>query len=104
VQLRFNAKTSPVIGVPMLARLHTIAGKKMTRDGVLVLTANRFRTQNENRRDALDRLTVLLKKAAVKPTFRVKTRPSRSAREKRLTTKKIQSDRKKTRGRVARDD
>lgn len=104
VQLRFDAKESPAIEAQMFARLRTIAGKKLTRDGVLVLTANRFRTQGENRRDALQRLTNLLKQAAVKPTHRVKTRPSRSAKEKRLTTKKIQSDRKKTRGRVSRDD
>lgn len=104
VQLRFDVNASPVIDAQMFARLRTIAGQKLTRDGVLVLTANRFRTQGENRRDALQRLTNLLKQAAVKPTYRVKTRPSRSAKEKRLTTKKIQSDRKKTRGRVSRDD
>jgi len=104
VQLRFDAKVSPGIDEKMFARLKTIAGKKLTRDGVLVITANRFRTQGENRRDALERLTELLKKAAIKPVFRVKTLPSRSAKEKRLTTKKIQSDRKKTRGRVSRDE
>lgn len=104
VQLRFDARQSPDIDEKMFARLKTVAGKKLTRDGVLVLTANRFRTQGENRRDALERLTDLLKKAAVKPVYRVKTRPSRSAKEKRLTTKKIQSDRKKTRGRVSRDE
>jgi len=104
VQLRFDANASAAIDAQMLVRLRTIAGKKLTRDGVLVLTANRFRTQGDNRRDAVERLTDLLRKAAVKPVFRVKTRPSRSAKEKRLTTKKIQSDRKKTRGKVSRDD
>lgn len=104
VQLRFDAKASPAIDAQMLARLRTIAGKKLTRDGVLVLTANRFRTQGENRRDAIQRLTELLKQAAVKPIYRVKTRPSRSAKEKRLTNKKIIGDRKKTRGKVSRDD
>lgn len=104
VQLRFDAKQSPSIDGKMLIRLKTIAGKKLTRDGVVVLTANRFRTQGENRRDATERLVDLLKQAAVKPVYRVKTRPSRSSKEKRLTTKKIQSDRKKTRSRVSRDD
>lgn len=104
VQLRFDARQSANIDEKMLARLKTIAGKKLTRDGVLVLTANRFRTQGENRRDAIERLIDLLKKAAVKPIYRVKTRPSRSSKEKRLTTKKITSDRKKTRGKVSRDD
>lgn len=103
VQLRFNAGASRVIDDQMFARLRTIAGKKLTRDGVLVLTANRFRTQGDNRRDALERLTELLKKAAIKPAYRVKTRPSRSSKEKRLTTKKILSDRKKTRSKVSRD-
>ena len=104
VQLRFDAKQSPNIDEKMFVRLKTIAGKKLTRDGVLVLTANRFRTQGENRRDAIERLIDLLKKAAVKPIYRVKTRPSRSSKEKRLTGKKITSDRKKTRGKVSRDD
>ena len=104
VQLRFDAKDAADIDAQMYARLRTIAGKKLTREGVLVLTANRFRTQGENRREAIERLTDLLKQAAVKPIYRVKTRPSRSSKEKRLTTKKIQSDRKKTRGRVSRDD
>ncbi len=104
VQLRFDAKQSVVIDGKMFARLGTIAGKKLTRDGVLVLTASRFRTQVENRRDALERLTGLLKKAAVKPVYRVKTRPSRSAKERRLTDKKIAGGRKKTRSKVTRDD
>lgn len=104
VQLRFDAKHSPDIDEKMFVRLGTIAGKKLTRDGVLVLTANRFRTQGENRRDAVERLTDLLKKAAVKPIYRVKTRPSKSSKLRRLTDKKIAGDRKKTRGKILRDD
>ncbi len=104
VQLRFDAKKSTDIDEKMLIRLSTVAGKKLTRDGVLVLTANRFRTQGENRRDALERLADLLKKAAVKPVYRVKTRPSKSSKLRRLTDKKIVGGRKKTRGKVTRDD
>jgi ribosome-associated protein len=69
----------------------------MTKDGVIVIQAQRFRSQEQNRRDALDRLVALLASAAVVPKTRRKTRPTRAAKERRLSEKRRQSERKRTR-------
>lgn len=103
-QLRFDAKNSPSIDARMFTRLQKEAGQRITNDGVIVLTASRFRTQAENRVDAVARLVALLQKAAKRPKFRVGTKPSRAAKERRLTTKKMAGARKKTRGKITRDD
>ncbi len=100
VQLRFNAQTSPAIADDVLARLSTLAGRRMTQLGVIIITANRFRTQEQNRRDALDRLVELIREAAVAPKRRRPTKPSRAARERRHSAKRQQSQIKKTRGKV----
>ena len=84
-------------------RLDTLAGSRMTQDGVLVIQADRFRTQPQNREDARERLLELLREASVAPRKRHKTKPSRSARAKRLQHKRERSETKKGRGRV-RDD
>ena len=87
VQLRFDARNSPSLPLEVRDRLETIAGSKLTKDGVIVLTANRFRTQEANRRDAIGRLVEMIKQAAIRPKVRVPTRPSAGARKRRLENK-----------------
>lgn len=103
-QLRFDAKSNPAINHAMFKRLAAHAGQRMTSSGEIVITASRFRTQAENREDAVKRLVDLLKLAAAKPKFRVGTKPTRASKERRLNTKKVLGNRKKTRGKVTRDD
>jgi ribosome-associated protein len=100
VQLRFNARTSPALSNAVFLRLKPLAGRSMTRDGVVVITANRFRTQEQNRRDAVDRLIELIRKAAVPPVSRRPTKPSRAAKLRRQDSKRRQSNIKKERARV----
>ena len=75
-----------------LTRLQTLAGQRMTKDGVLVLHAQRFRTQERNRADAIERLLVLLREAAVRPKTRRPTRPTLGSKKRRLDGKKRRSD------------
>src|ERR1700760_5003541 len=79
VQLRFDLRHSPSLPEAMRARAERLAGKRLTRDGVLVITAQRHRTQERNRQDALDRLIELLREAAIAPTPRRPTRPTRAS-------------------------
>ena len=88
VQLRFNAARSDALPEEIRQRLIQIAGKKMTEDGVLVIKARQFRSQDKNRKDAIQRLIALIRKAAVRPKPRRKTKPSPAAKEKRLLIKK----------------
>ncbi len=104
VQLRFNARVSPALSNAVFLRLKPLAGRRMTRDGVIVITANRFRTQEQNRRDAMDRLIALIRKAAVPPKYRRPTKPSKGAKQRRLDSKRRQSDIKKIRGKPSRYD
>ena len=97
VQLRFDAANSPALSPAILRRLAPLAGSRMTRDGMIVLTARRFRSQERNRRDALDRLIALLRRAATPPTPRRPTRPSRAAKQRRLDSKKHRTTIKRTR-------
>ena len=83
-QLRFDARRSPSLSPPVIARLERLAGARLTLDGVIVITARRFSSQERNRADALARLTALIAKAATSPTRRRATRPPRASREKRL--------------------
>jgi ribosome-associated protein len=85
------------------ARLKTLAGSKWTNDGEIVLTARSFRTQEANRADARERLRKLIEKAHFVPPKRIKTKPSKTAKEKRLTGKAIRGDVKKARGKVSMD-
>ena len=85
------------------ARLKTIAGSKWTNDGEIVLTARSFRTQDANRADARARLAEMVAKAHVAPVRRIKTKPSKNAKEKRLSGKAIRGDVKKGRGKVSFD-
>ena len=104
VQLRFDARHSSALTNAVFLRLKTLAGRRMTRDGVMVITANRFRTQERNRADALDRLVGLIREAATPPKYRRPTKPSKAAKQRRLDSKRRQSGLKKDRGKVGRDD
>lgn len=96
-QLRFNVLSSSVLSETTKTRLIQLAGKKMTNQGVLVIDAHRFRTQDKNREDAIDRFAVLIGKSLEEPKIRRKTRPSTATREKRLVSKKKRSEVKRTR-------
>ncbi len=86
-QLRFDAAHSPSLNDHVRARLKTLAGRRMTKDGVVVISAQRFRTQEMNRKDAIDRLVELLRAAAHRPKTRRPTRPTLSSKTRRLESK-----------------
>jgi ribosome-associated protein len=88
VQLRFDVRHSPSLSGGVRARLERLAGRRLTREGVLVITAQRHRTQERNRADARERLIELVRDAATPPTPRRPTRPPRSSREQRIQSKK----------------
>lgn len=100
VQLRFDARHSPALTNAVFLRLKTLAGRRMTHEGVIVLTANRFRSQEQNRGDALDRLIALIREAAVAPKHRRATKPSKAAKRRRLDAKRHQGSLKRQRGKV----
>lgn len=87
VDLRFNVRASPNLPAPVRVRLERLAGQRLTKDGVLVIRADRFRTQERNRADARERLVDLIKQAAITPKFRVKTKPTKASKERRLESK-----------------
>ena len=87
VQLRFDVRRSPSLPEPVRARLERLAGRRLTREGVLVITAQRHRTQGRNREDALARLVELIRRAAVPPVPRRPTRPSAAEKRRRLESK-----------------
>jgi len=103
VQLRFNARASPGLSNAVFLRLKTLVGRRMTKDGIVVITAHQFRTQELNRRDALDRLIALIRAAATVHVHRRPTKPSKRAKQRRLESKQRQSNLKKVRGRVTDD-
>ncbi|MBO1358789.1 aminoacyl-tRNA hydrolase [Acetobacter sacchari] len=86
-QLRFDAALSSSLPERVRVRLLEIAGSRVTRNGVIVITARRFRTQQRNREDAIERLAEMIREAAHRPAFRVATRPGRAARQRRLDGK-----------------
>ena len=88
VQLRFNARRSPSLSADVRSRLERLAGSRLTRDGVIVITAQRHRAQARNREDALARLLDLIRRAAHPPLKRRATKPSAGARERRMESKK----------------
>jgi ribosome-associated protein len=87
VQLRFNLSRSRSVPEEVRERLVRLAGRRLTRDGVIVILAQRYRTQERNRQDALDRLVALIRLAAVAPTRRRPTKPGAAAKERRLEGK-----------------
>jgi ribosome-associated protein len=88
VQLRFDVRRSPSLPDEVRARLERLGGRRLTRDGVLVITAQRYRTQERNRDDALTRLIELIRAAAVRPTPRRPTRPTLGSKVRRLEGKR----------------
>ena len=104
VQLRFDVARSPSLPDDVRERLIRIAGRRMTEDGELVIDARQFRTQYKNREDARQRLVELIKKAAVRPKKRKKTKPTRASKERRLDSKKRRKRTKEGRRRVRPSD
>ena len=97
VQLRFNAADSPSLPASVRSRLIRLAGSRATATGVIIITADRFRTQSRTRADALARLVELIRKAAQPVKPRRATVPTRASRERRLEEKKRRSDVKRNR-------
>src|SRR5215217_4680429 len=91
VQLRFDVRRSPSLPNAVSVRLQKLAGARLTKDGALVITAQRFRTQERNRQDALDRLLEMIREAAVPPKPRHRTRPTLASKRERLESKKRRS-------------
>ena len=98
VQLRFDARRSPSLPNAVAIRLMRLAGKRLTLDGVIVISAQQFRTQDRNRADARERLAALVAEAAVPPTPRRATRPTLASKKRRLDEKSKRSDVKRMRG------
>jgi ribosome-associated protein len=104
VELRFDMRRSPALDPGTKHRLAILAGSRLTSDGVIVIQAQRFRSQLQNRQDALERLMALIRAAAEKPKARHKTTPSRSAKAERRDDKRRRGTTKSQRGRVRHDD
>ena len=103
VQLRFDVRSSPSLPAEVRDRLERLAGARLTRDGVLVITAQSHRTQGRNRQDALDRLIGLIRRAAIAPRLRRPTKPTKASRERRVEAKKHRAGLKLRRTRPAFD-
>lgn len=98
VQLRFDVGNSTSLPGDVRTRLIRLAGRRVNQDGILMIEARQFRTQERNREDAVGRLTELVRKAAEKPRPRKKTKPSKAAAERRIESKKRRGETKKQRG------
>lgn len=104
VQLRFDARHSSALSNAHFLRLKKMAGRRMTADGMLVITARQFRTQEQNRKDAMDRLIQLIRDSAKPPRTRRPTKTPKAQKRKRLENKRHKSSIKKARGTVSRDE
>lgn len=104
VELRFDVKNSPSLPDYVRQKLTTLAGRRLTQDGVLVLQAQKHRTQERNRQDAIERLVELIQKAAERQAPRIKTKPTLASKERRIEGKKTRSAVKNMRGRVRGED
>ncbi len=106
VQLRFDAARSSALSEEIRNRLKQISGRRMTTEGILIIEARRYRTQDRNREDAIDRLVTLIRKAVEKPRQRRRTKPSPAAKQKRLTAKRQRGEIKRRRRtvRIATED
>ncbi|MEL6289444.1 MAG: alternative ribosome rescue aminoacyl-tRNA hydrolase ArfB [Pseudomonadota bacterium] len=103
VQLRFDAAGSSVLPTTIARRALTLAGKRATKAGEIIIHASSARTQEQNRRHARARLAALLREAAIPPKPRIATRPSAAAKRRRLEEKSHRSATKRLRGRVSRN-
>ena len=97
VELRFDVARSPSLPDDVKQRLRSLAGRRLSKEGVLVLRGSRFRDQQKNRADVRARLAELIARASVAPKKRKATKPPPAARERRLTDKKVRSTLKQTR-------
>ena len=97
VQLRFDAANSAALPAEVRVRLLKIAGSRATKEGELLITARKYRNQKRNRQDAIDRLVALIQRAARKPKIRLKRKPSRAAKKRRLDEKRRQGEKKRKR-------
>ena len=97
VQLRFDIANSPSLASETKGRLIQLSGKRVNTEGVLIVEAKRFRTQEQNRADAIERFVELVRKALIKPKLRKKTKPSAASKEKRLKAKKVKGATKRLR-------
>ena len=104
VELRFDVRGSPSLPEGVRARLERLAGRRLTLEGVLVLKADRFRTQERNRADALERLVELIVEAAYVAPPRKPTKPTKASKARRMDTKTKRGAIKAGRGRVSGDD
>jgi ribosome-associated protein len=104
VQLRFHARKCKALSNAVYLRLQKLAGRRMTSEGDIVIIANTYRTQEQNRKDARDRLTELIREAATVPKRRRPTKPTKGSKERRLEGKRRRADVKKGRGGFGRED
>ena len=104
VQLRFNVAGCPSLSEPVRRRLAALTGTRMTQEGILIIDAHQFRTQDQNRRDAMNRLIALLRKASQPPKRRYATRPSTASKGRRLESKHRKSITKRARGLIRRGE
>ena len=104
VQLRFDVKNASGLTEDIRNRLVKLAGRKMTDQGVLIIEAKRFRTQEKNRQDALDRLVALIRLAVSRPKTRISTKPTKASKERLLAAKRHRSRIKRMRRRVSTSD
>jgi ribosome-associated protein len=102
VQLRCDLKEWPELPARVRERLRNLSGRRLTDDDVIVISAQRFRTQEQNKRDALERLQALVDEASIEPKVRRPTRPSRASKQRRLEGKQQRGQVKRTRGKVTR--
>jgi len=100
VQLRFDPTFCPRLSVGALVRLQRLAGRRMTDEGHVLISAQRFRTQEANKRDAHERLAEMLREALIEPKLRRATKPTRASKERRLVSKGQRSQVKNMRGKV----
>lgn len=100
VKLRFDAANSPSLPEDVRSRLVQLAGRRITEQGVIVIDARQFRSQERNRQDARERLAALIRKAAEKPKSRRKTRPTAASRRRRMEEKRRRGAAKRTRRRI----
>ena len=104
VQLRFDVVNSPSLSEAVKERLLKLAGSRATQAGEVLITAVRFRSQDRNRADAIERLQALVDEASIKPVFRVPTRPTRASKQRRLESKARRSTVKSGRGKPSLTD
>jgi ribosome-associated protein len=104
VQLRFDARRSRSLSNEVSIRLQALAGSRLTLDGIIIITADRFRTQERNRSDAIERLSDLIRKAAYRPPVRHATKPTKASKIRRVDSKVKRGDLKSTRSRPTASD